>query len=190
MAQEKGIIMNIFLKFERIWVNKIHPTYEGKRRFLLKLGARIGKGTRLNCLTGAFGTEPYLIECGENCLLAWDTHLVTHDGGIKVLNSLGKFPNENGVRMDKIAPIKIGNNVYTGMGAYIMPGVTIGDNAIIAAGAIVTKDVPDNTIVGGIPARVISTIDEYYDRCKDKVEPTAGMSFNDKRAFYKKKYGF
>lgn len=52
-------------------------------------------------------------------------------------------------------PIKIGNNVWIGMHATILKGVTIGDGAIIAAGAIVSKDVPPNTLVAGIPARVI-----------------------------------
>lgn len=83
--------MSILQRLEKLWVNKIHPTYEGKRKYLIKQGAKIGVGTRLNCLTGAFGSEPYLVECGSDCLFAWDTHFVTHDGGIKVLNSLGKF---------------------------------------------------------------------------------------------------
>lgn len=54
--------------------------------------------------------------------------------------------------------IHIKNNAWIGAGATILPGVTIGENAIVAAGAVVSKDVSDNTIVGGIPAKIIKTI--------------------------------
>lgn len=183
--------MSILQRLEKLWVNKIHLTYEGKRKYLIKQGAKIGVGTRLNCLTGAFGSEPYLVECGSDCLFAWDTHFVTHDGGIKVLNSLGKFSSGGTpIRMDKVAPVKIGDNVYVGMGAYIMPGVTIGNNVIVAAGAIVTRDVEDNIIVGGIPAKPISTIDEYYERAKNRVEFTTQMTPDEKKRFYQEKYKF
>ena len=57
------------------------------------------------------------------------------------------------------APIVIGKNVWIGSNATILPGVTIGDGSIVAAGAVVTKDIPSNTIVGGVPAKVIKTID-------------------------------
>ncbi len=56
-------------------------------------------------------------------------------------------------------PIRLGRNVWVGSNATILSGVTIGDNAIVAAGAVVTKDVPANTIVGGVPAKVIRSID-------------------------------
>jgi acetyltransferase-like isoleucine patch superfamily enzyme len=52
-------------------------------------------------------------------------------------------------------PVKIGNGVWIGANVTILPGVTVGENAVIAAGAVVTKDVPANSIVGGNPARVI-----------------------------------
>lgn len=156
--------------------------WENKRKYLIKQGAKIGKGTRLNCDISAFGTEPYLIEVGENCLFAADIRLFTHDGGIKVLNTLNYF---NGKRMDKIGRIKIGNNVYIGTGAYVMPGVTIGNNCIIGAGAIVTKNIPDNSVAVGIPAKVIKNIDEYYHNCKDNVHPTPTMKPDEKREYYK-----
>lgn len=57
------------------------------------------------------------------------------------------------------APIKIGNKVWIGSNATILPGVTIGDGAIIAAGAVVTKDVKEKTVVGGVPAKLIKKID-------------------------------
>ena len=56
-------------------------------------------------------------------------------------------------------PVKIGNDVWIGGNATILPGVTIGNNVIVAAGAVVTHDVPDNVIVGGIPAKVIREIE-------------------------------
>ena len=56
-------------------------------------------------------------------------------------------------------PVKIGNDVWIGGNATILPGVTIGNNVIVAAGAVVTHDVPDNVIVGGVPAKVIREIE-------------------------------
>lgn len=57
------------------------------------------------------------------------------------------------------APIVLGRNVWVGANVTILQGVTIGDNSVVAAGAVVTKDVPPNTVVGGVPARVIKTIE-------------------------------
>lgn len=56
---------------------------------------------------------------------------------------------------EKTAPIQIGNHVWIGARAIILKGVTIGDGVVVAAGAVVTKDVPPNTLVGGVPAKII-----------------------------------
>jgi len=58
----------------------------------------------------------------------------------------------------RVGHIRIKRNAWIGAGATILPGVTIGENAVVAAGAVVSKDVPDNTIVGGIPAKIIKSI--------------------------------
>lgn len=57
-----------------------------------------------------------------------------------------------------VKPILIKKNVWIGAGAIILPGVTVGENSIVAAGAVVAKDVPDNVLVGGVPARIIKEI--------------------------------
>ena len=70
-------------------------------------------------------------------------------------------------RRDKLAqakPIKIGDDVWIGGNCTILPGVTIGNNVIIAAGAVVTKDIPDNSVVAGIPGKVIRKLDDDIER--------------------------
>lgn len=68
----------------------------------------------------------------------------------------GLLPEDRGTTYP--APIILGKNVWVGSNATILQGVTIGDNAVVAAGAVVTKDVPADTIVGGVPARFIKRI--------------------------------
>jgi acetyltransferase-like isoleucine patch superfamily enzyme len=62
--------------------------------------------------------------------------------------------------LDEAAPVIIGENVWIGNAAFVMRGVTIGDNSVVAAGSIVTKSVPPNTLVAGNPARAIRSIAE------------------------------
>ena len=166
-------------------IHKANLSYNGKLKYLRKKGANIGDKTRLNCSVTAFGTEPYLISVGYDCLIAFGVNFITHDGGVKVLSDLDYF---HGNRMDIISPICIGNNVYIGQGAFIMPGVTIGDNCVIGAAAVVTKDIPANSVAVGIPASVIKSIDTYYKNAieKNRLHPTACMSFQEKRDYFEK----
>lgn len=178
----KGLIKKVYL----MYINAFGG-YEKKVNYLRKRGARIGKNVRLNCRTSAFGSEPYLVTVGDDCLFAANINIITHDGAVKVINTLkGKKGDK---RYDKVAPVRIGNNVYIGMGAYIMPGVVIGDNCIIGAGAIVTKDIPSNSVAAGIPARVHCTVEEYYEKWEILFEETVNMSYEKKKEFYLNKFG-
>ncbi len=104
-----------------------------------------------------FGTEPWCITLGNNVHITRDVLFITHDGGTLIFR---KYIND----LEITKPIEVGNDVYIGVRTIILPGVKIGNNVVIAAGSIVTKDVPDNSIVGGVPARVIKSADDYFEK--------------------------
>lgn len=108
----------------------------------------IGKDVFIN--SGCHFQDQGGIEIGDGALIGHNVVLATinHD-----LN-----PKEN--RKNHYAPIKIGAHVWIGSNATILSGVTIGDYAVIAAGAVVTRDVPAMTIVGGVPAKVLKVVQE------------------------------
>jgi maltose O-acetyltransferase len=91
------------------------------------------------------------IRIGDNCLLAPGVHIYTAAHPLEARERI------SGAEFGK--PVTIGHNVWIGGRAVINPGVKIGNNAVIASGAVVTKDVPDNAVVGGSPAKVIKHID-------------------------------
>lgn len=163
----------------RLFANRSNAS---KVAYLRRQGCILGEKARLNCRIGAFGTEPYLVTLGDHVCIAVDVRFITHDGGVFVLKGMNRLADN----MDKIAPIRVGNNVYIGTGAYIMPGVKIGDNCIIGAGTIVTKDVLDNSVTVGVPARVIGTVEAYHERCMQGgcLYETSGMTQKQKRQFY------
>ena len=100
-----------------------------------------------------------LISLGNNVRLASKVTFITHDVTHVMLND---HPDLKGERFkEKIGCIEIQDNVFVGAGATILYGVRIGSNVIIGAGSLVNKDVPPNSVVGGVPARVIGTFDEY-----------------------------
>lgn len=106
--------------------------------------------------------EPKLISFGDNVVVASDVTFVTHDVIDKVLNKM----NYDTIFNYNCAPIKVGNNVFIGCNTTILPNIKIGNNVIIAAGSLVNKDIEDNVIVGGNPAKVIGNFDEYVKERK------------------------
>ena len=122
-----------------------------KVRLLRRSGVRIGKNCRI--YTDHFGTEPYLIRIGDHCTVTSGVQFINHDGSCWVVRA--KTPN-----LQDFGPIVIEDNSFIGINTLILPNVRIGPNAVVAAGAIVTKDVPPNTVAGGIPARILMTLDE------------------------------
>lgn len=153
-------------------------------QFFRKQGAKIGEDCEIRC--SSFGSEPYLITVGDHVRINSGVQLITHDGGVYVLRRFSKLPNAE--KIDRFGRIKIGNNVHIGTNAVIMPGVTIGDNVIIGCMAVVTRDIPSNSVAVGVPARVIETIEEYEQKNKDKFDYTKHMTPAEKKEYLMEKY--
>ena len=98
------------------------------------------------------------IGTGRHPLDALTTHSIVHRECYTENGIIGIAP-EHRVSFEQSLPVNIGNDVWIGGNVTILPGVTIGNNVVVAAGAVVTKDVPDNCVVGGVPARVIKEIE-------------------------------
>lgn len=108
-------------------------------------------------------TDPKYVKIGNNVSLSGCT-LIGHDGSIAV------FAQKTGKILDKVGKIEIGDNVFIGHGAIILPNVIIGSNVIVAAGAVVSKDIPDGSVVGGVPAKVIGTTEDYINKIEEQTK--------------------
>lgn len=107
----------------------------------------------------SFGSEPWIITLGDRVYLTDGVKFITHDGGTLLFRK--DVPD-----LEITKPITLGNDVYVGNNVLFMPGVTVGNKVIIGAGAVVTKDIPDNSVAVGVPAKVIKTADEYFEKLK------------------------
>ena len=110
-------------------------------------------------------SEPKLIKFHNNVTVASGVRFITHDIIAYMLNNTKEY--QNNPQDYQLGTIEIGNNVFIGADAIILPNVKIGDNVIIGAGSVVTKDIADGSVVGGNPARVIST---FSNVCKKSEE--------------------
>ena len=128
-------------------------------KYAEKVGVNFTKGSLYIYGNIDWGTEPWLITNGHNVHLTDGVKFLTHDGGTLLYRSI--IPD-----LEITKPITIGNDVYIGNNTLLMPGVTIGNNVIIGAGAVVTKDIPDNVVAVGVPARVIKSSEEYLEKLK------------------------
>lgn len=152
------------------WLMLVHKIYcklflrknSSRINYLRDAGAKIEDGVSIagvECL----GSEPWLVEIGSNTLISGsETRIFTHDGGIERLYYMGLTDE----KYDYFGKVKIGKNCFIGHGSIILKNVTIGDNCIIGAGAVVSKSIPSNSVAVGVPARVICTVEEYYQKNK------------------------
>lgn len=124
------------------------------QRYARHIGVKIGT----NCFidTRNWSSEPYLITIGNNCQVTHCVSIHTHGGGQCVRDQYPEW--------DCFGKVVIEDWAYIGAYSQIMPGVTIGHHSLVAAGSVVTKSVPPHTVVGGNPARVLCTTQEFIER--------------------------
>ncbi len=133
-----------------------------KQRYLkglLRKGLKLGNNVEI---IDTFFFDPshcYLISISDNCTICPGVRLIAHDASTK------KF-----LGYTKLGKIIIKENCFIGDSAIILPGVTIGPNSIVGAGAVVTKDVPPGMMAAGNPAKVIGSLDEYLNRVRSLAE--------------------
>lgn len=156
------------LKRAVMLVNREIPT-----ETLIKRGMKVGKD--FNRQQGCFidPTHCFLITIGDDVTMSIRVTVMAHDASTK--KTLG---------YTKIGQVHIGNHVFIGANATILPGVTIGDYAVIGAGSVVTHDIQEKTVVAGVPAKEICSVDEYDKRFKQQMN--AGNVFGDE---YRMGYG-
>ena len=107
-----------------------------------------------------------LIHLGNNVVVASNVGFITHDAIHRMLNH--KYGNDCFV--ERIGCIVVGDNVFIGSGSRILYGTVIGSNVIIGSDSLVNKDIPDNSVYAGVPARYICSFDEYVQKAKDYSE--------------------
>lgn len=153
-----------------------------KNRYMKSIGLNFSPGNVHLYGNVSFGTEPWAITLGENVHIVNGVQFITHDGGTLIFRHI--IPD-----LEITKPIVVGNNVYIGTNTIILPGVNIGSNVIIGAGAVVTKDIPDNSVAVGVPAKVIKSADEYFEKIKKESLHLGDLQGEEKEKKLKEYFG-
>lgn len=118
-----------------------------KMSYLRAAGVQIGRNTMVS-LGAKIDVRRGMVRIGNDCHITYGVVILSHDGAARQID-----PDDNGE-----GAVTIGNKVFVGVNAVVLKGVTIGDNSVIAAGAVVSSDVPKNVVVAGNPARIMREI--------------------------------
>lgn len=134
--------------FSALFGKEVDETFRVFPPFYTDCGKNITVGKNVFINSGCCFQDQGGIEIGDGTLIGHQVVIATLNHDLRPQSRADMFPKK----------VKIGKNVWIGAHATILQGVTIGDNAVVAAGAVVTKDVPTNTVVGGVPAKTIKQL--------------------------------
>lgn len=165
-------------------VRSLHKAYIRRfspLKYAQKAGVNMG-GVHIYGNVG-WSTEPWIITLGDNVHITDGVKFITHDGGTLLFRN--RVPD-----LEITKPIVVGDNVYIGNDVIILPGVTIGSIVVIGAGAVVSRDIPDNSVVVGVHARVIKTADEYFEKLQKESLHLGHLKSQEKDRALMKCYGY
>jgi maltose O-acetyltransferase len=140
----------------KVYFRYIRPDLVKK---LVKRGLVVGKNFRVQEEVIIDDSHCWHIIIGDDVTLAARVHILAHDASTK------RYLNYT-----RIGKVRIGNRVFIGTSSIILPGVTIGDDVIVGAGSIVTRDIPNGVVSAGNPARVLCSIEEFLSRRRKEME--------------------
>ncbi len=156
LALERDLAVSLYRRVNR-------PDGDEWALYLQRRNLLHAMGERCSIQTNVTFTDPAYTRLGSNVWLTGCT-LIAHDASVIMLN------RALGLKLDRVGKIDIRDNVFVGHGSIILPGVTIGPNAIVAAGSVVNRDVPPGTIAAGVPARVVGQLDAFIARLQTQTE--------------------
>jgi acetyltransferase-like isoleucine patch superfamily enzyme len=143
--------------------------YRTRIKLLIARGLVIGKNVTISANAVIDTGYPYLIRIGDNSSIAEHVRILAHDAAT--------FKFTGG--LTRLGMVDIKENCFIGDRSTILPGVTIGPNALVVAGSVVSRDIPPNSCAAGHPARVYSKFDEYINRNLEQIENGSVFAFSD-----------
>ncbi len=146
-----------------LWRRIAKPSAADWTAYLRKHGGFQSIGEHCFILPDTIFTDPAYVSIGSNVRIA-GAWISGHDGSVNMMN------RAYGIKLDAVGPVIIKDDVFIGRSAIILPGVTIGPRAIVGAGAVISKDVPPNSVVAGNPARFIRTLDDHVARMQQRTD--------------------
>ncbi|MBU9130818.1 acyltransferase [Holdemanella porci] len=146
-----------------------------KMAYIKKRGMFGAVGENCYFQSNILPAEPFLVYFHDNVAISAGVRIVTHSA----LNTVFNHEEKTDQYLCRFGKVEIGNNVYVGADAIINYGVTIGDNCIVAAGAIVTKDVPDDSIVAGVPAKIVGSYTDAKRKNKEFSEAYLNLGLRE-----------
>ena len=149
----RSLLRLFWQKQLHIWARTcIHP---GLRLWMYRaMGIGIGRHVFIGLDTYLDCQFPELIEIEDDVTISFRVTVIVHDDARRLTHV------EAGAGNGTVAPVRLRRGCYLGAGCMLLPGVTVGERAVVAAGAVVTRDVPADTIVAGVPARVLRAVKE------------------------------
>ncbi len=135
-------------------------------RNMKRRGLQIADDCRLLAWPSCFGSEPWLVSIGRHVTITYGVRFITHDGATWVFRNRAEYSG-----VIRYGRITVHDNCFIGTESVILPGVSIGPNSVVAAGAVVRKDVPPDEVWGGVPARYLCKVEDFARKALRETPP-------------------